>query len=161
MRKRHAVLTCTYTNILDMPMYARHIQLGQKLTPFRKNQSIPLYKVISKLRVVSVISLVLISLAISMPSYGSSYSVDVLRVYAHSRLVSYKEFRCLDRVLVMESNYNYKSANGSHYGVGQMRSKYYKSKDPFTQIDMTIAYIHKRYVTMCAALTYHLKHGHY
>jgi hypothetical protein len=96
-----------------------------------------------------------------MPSYAASYSVDVLRVYAHSRLVSYKEFRCLDRVLVMESNYNYKSSNGSHYGVGQMRSKYYKSKDPFTQIDMTISYIHKRYVTMCNALTYHLKHGHY
>jgi hypothetical protein len=100
-------------------------------------------------------------MAIPMPAIANGYSVDVLRVYAHSRIINYKEFKCFDRIVVMESQYNYLARNGSHMGIGQMKSKYYQSKDPFTQIDLTIKYVHKRYVTMCNALTFHLKHGYY
>jgi hypothetical protein len=105
--------------------------------------------------------LILLQMAIPMPSYGATYSVDQLRVYTHSRVVSYKEFRCIDKILWKESRYNYLARNGSHFGIGQMHSKHYQSRDPYTQIDMTIKYIHIKFKSACNALAYHQKHGFY
>jgi hypothetical protein len=100
-------------------------------------------------------------MAILLPSYAASYSPDVLRVYLHSRIVNNNEYKCMDRIIYKESRYNYLARNGSHYGLGQMRSKYYQSKDPFTQLDLTIAYSLKRYKSLCNAWAFHLKHGYY
>jgi hypothetical protein len=105
--------------------------------------------------------LILLQMATSMPSYGATYSVDQLRVYTHSRVVDFKEFICLDKILWKESRYNYLARNGSHYGIGQMRSTHYQSKDPFTQIDLTIKYIQYKYKGNCLALAYHQRHGFY
>ena len=147
---------------LDMGVYRGHSQRIEVLTLLIKNQ-LTSNKLIDKSHITALVllMLVLLQMAIPMPAIAASYSPDVLRVYAHSRIINYKEFKCFDRIVVMESNYNYLARNGSHMGIGQMRSKYYQSKDPFTQIDLTIKYIHKRYVTMCKALAFHLKHGYY
>ena len=161
MRKRHAVLTCTYTNILDSRVYRGHSQHGGDLVPLDKNQSSPLYLMIDKSRVLFVISIVLISLAIPMPSHAASYSVDQLRLYTHSRVINFKEFVCIDKIIMQESRYNYLARNGSHYGIGQMRSKHYQSRDAYTQIDLTIAYALKRYKTLCNAYRFHVKRGYF
>jgi hypothetical protein len=100
-------------------------------------------------------------MATPMSAYAATYSKDELRVYAHSRLVSYREFKCFDAIILKESSYNFKARNGSHYGIGQMRSKYYQSRDPYTQIDLTIAYSLKRYGSLCKAWMFHKKHGYY
>ena len=146
---------------LDMGVYRGHSQRTEVLTPLIENHLTP--KLIDKSHITALVllMLVLLQMAIPMPAIAADYSPDVLRVYAHSRIINYKEFRCFDRIVVKESQYNYLARNGSHFGIGQMRSKYYQSKDPFTQIDLTITYIHKRYVTMCKALAFHLKHGYY
>ena len=96
-----------------------------------------------------------------MSSYAAAYSVDQLRVYAHSRIVNYKEFVCLDNILMQESRYNYLARNGSHYGIGQMHSKHYQSRDPYTQIDLTIKYVTIKYHSMCNGWSFHKKHGYY
>ena len=96
-----------------------------------------------------------------MPSYAAGISIDALRLYAHSRLTDFTEFMCFDSIIISESHYNYLARNGNHYGIGQMESKTYQSRDPYTQIDLTIVYIHTRYKTMCNALTFHKKHGYY
>ena len=92
---------------------------------------------------------------------SAAYSVDYLKLYAHSRLIDYKEFQCFNKIITKESRWSYSARNGSHYGLGQMKSKHYRDLDPFRQIDASIAYITKRYGTTCKALTFHGKHGYY
>ena len=144
-----------------MGVYGGPVQSAREIYPFRKIQSIPLVTLDKLLLSFSVLILVILLMAIPMPAYSSTYSVDQLRVYTHSRVISFNEFICIDAILWKESRYNYLARNGSHYGIGQMRSKAYQSKDPYTQIDLTIAYIHKRYTTMCKALAFHKRHGYY
>ena len=92
---------------------------------------------------------------------AQNYSIDHLKLYAHSRLLDYREFQCLNKIITKESRWSYTARNGSHYGLGQMRSKHYRDLDPFRQIDATIRYNHKRYLTQCNAWSFHLKHGYY
>jgi hypothetical protein len=91
------------------------------------------------------------------PAKATSYSIDHLKLYAHSRLIDYKEFQCFNKIITKESRWNYKAKNGSHYGLGQMRSKHYATLDPYSQIDATIKYINGRYGSMCAAWEHHKK----
>ena len=92
---------------------------------------------------------------------AANYSIDHLKLYAHSRLLDYQEFQCFNKIITKESRWSYVARNGSHYGLGQMRSKHYRDLDPFRQIDASIAYITKRYGSTCKALTFHGKHGYY
>jgi hypothetical protein len=92
---------------------------------------------------------------------AANYSIDHLKLYAHSRILDYKEFQCFNKIITKESRWSYSARNGSHYGLGQMRSKYYRDLDPFRQIDATIRYNQKRYLTQCNAWSFHLKHGYY
>ena len=92
---------------------------------------------------------------------AANYSIDHLKLYAHSRILDYKEFQCFNKIITKESRWSYTARNGSHYGLGQMRSTYYRDLDPFRQIDATIRYNHKRYLTQCNAWSFHLKPGYY
>lgn len=92
---------------------------------------------------------------------GSQYNKDQLRLYAHSRIIIYSEFVCFNKIITKESRWSYTAKNGSHYGLGQMRSTWYRDLDPYRQIDQTLRYITKRYQTPCAAWLYHGKHGWY
>jgi hypothetical protein len=148
-------------NVFGEGVYRGHSQHREDLTPNRETHSNPIAIDKSYAFRFVLLTLILLQMAIPMPSYGASYSVDHLRLYLHSRVLNYEEFKCMDRILWMESRYNYKAVNGSHTGIGQMRSKYYQSKDPFTQIDLTLKYSYKRYSTLCKALSFHLKHGYY
>ena len=92
---------------------------------------------------------------------SAAYSIDHLKLYAHSRLIDYREFQCFNMIITKESRWSYTARNGSHYGLGQMKSKHYRDLDPFRQIDATIRYNQKRYKSQCKALAFHLKHGFY
>jgi hypothetical protein len=144
-----------------MGVYGGPVQSDREIYPFRKNQSIPLVALDKSRLTSSVLILVILLMAIPMPAYSSPYSVDQLRLYLHSRVINFNEFICMDKIIIRESNYNYLARNGSHFGIGQMRSKYYQSKDPYTQIDLTIAYTLKRYKSLCNAYAFHLKRGYY
>lgn len=94
------------------------------------------------------------------PASGAS-NIDNLKLYAHSRLVSYKQFQCFNSLITKESSWRVDARNGSHYGLGQMRNKRYKVLDGYTQIDWSIRYIKGRYGSMCNAYAFFRKHGYH
>jgi hypothetical protein len=92
---------------------------------------------------------------------AANYSVDHLKLYAHSRILDYKEFQCFNRIITKESRWSYTAKNGSHFGLGQMRSKHYRDLDPYRQIDATLKYITNRYGTSCKAWAFHQERNYY
>jgi hypothetical protein len=98
----------------------------------------------------------------SIPAAESAnYSIDHLKLYAHSRILDYKEFQCFNKIITKESRWSYRAKNGSHYGLGQMKSKHYRDLDPFRQIDASLRYITIRYETSCKAWAFHQQRNWY
>jgi hypothetical protein len=92
---------------------------------------------------------------------AKNYSIDHLKLYAHSRILDYKEFQCFNKIITKESRWNYKAKNGSHYGLGQMKSQHYRDLDPFRMIDASLRYITIRYQTNCKAWAFHQDRNYY
>ena len=67
-----------------------------------------------------------------------------LKLYAYN-LMSWKQFECYNWLIHKESSWNPKAKNGSHYGLGQMRSTWYRDLNPYEQIKQHIKYISHRY----------------
>lgn len=107
-----------------------------------------------------VVCLFIGSLSLQMQPAQAS-EVDTWKLYAHSRIINYQQFICLSKIINKESRWDVNAKNGSHYGLGQMRSKHYRNLDGFRQIDATIKYIDTRYGSMCNAWRFHERHGHY
>ena len=103
----------------------------------------------------------LLSITSISESSAANYSIDHLKLYAHSRLLDYKEFQCFNKIITKESRWSYTARNGSHYGLGQMRSKHYRDLDPFRQIDATLRYVTIRYQTPCKAWAFHQQRNYY
>jgi hypothetical protein len=78
-----------------------------------------------------------------------------LKLYAYNQM-SWSQFECFNWLIHKESRWNPKARNGSHYGLGQMRSTWYKDLSPKKQIQASIKYIHHRYGCACKAL-HHLE----
>ena len=95
------------------------------------------------------------------PAHSAAYSIDHLKLYAHSRILDYKEFQCFNKIITKESRWSYTARNGSHFGLGQMRSKHYRDLDPFRQIDASLRYITNRYQTPCKAWAFHQERNYY
>jgi len=87
--------------------------------------------------------------------------IDNLKLYAHSRLINYEQFQCLNKLITAESSWRINAVNGSHYGLGQMRNKSYRNLDGYRQIDWTIRYINGRYGSMCNSWRFFQKHGYH
>jgi hypothetical protein len=107
--------------------------------------------------------LVLIGSLVAMQGANTAYaanpSVDHLKLYAHSRLISFEQFLCFNKIITKESNWRVNAKNGSHFGLGQMKSKWYRNLDGFRQIDQTIKYISVRYSTPCKAWSFHQRNN--
>lgn len=86
---------------------------------------------------------------------------DYLKIYAHSKIVVESQYKCFNRLMERESKWSHTARNGSHYGIGQMRSLWYKKLNAYQQIDASIAYITKRYGHSCAAWAFSNKRGYY
>ena len=113
-----------------------------------------------RLAVVGILCCFTASLSLQMQPAQAS-DADQYKLYAHSRLINDKQYECFKKIIYKESRWNPKAKNGSHYGLGQMRSEHYRTLDPFRQIDASIKYATIRYGSMCNALRFHLKNGHY
>jgi len=84
-------------------------------------------------------------------------STDHYKLYLHSKIVNYKQFKCAYEVAHRESRWNWRAVNGSHYGLFQMNNKQVKYMNPYTQIDWWLRYVSHRYKgTPCLSLA-HLK----
>ena len=94
-------------------------------------------------------------LSVALPYTAQAYeSKDELRLYAHSRIVEYKQFICFNKLINAESNWRIDAINGSHYGIGQMRNPKYSNLDGYRQVDWSLKYIKNRYSTPCIAWTF-------
>ena len=113
-----------------------------------------------RLAVVGILCIFIGSLSLQM-QHAQATDTDQYRLYAHSRIINYEQYICLSKIIHKESRWNPKAKNGSHFGLGQMRSQHYRNLDPFRQIDATINYIDHRYGSMCNAWRFHQRVGHY
>ena len=94
-------------------------------------------------------------LSVALPYTAQAYeSKDELRLYAHSRIVEYKQFVCFNKLINAESNWRIDAINGSHYGIGQMKNPKYRNLDGYRQVDWSLKYIKNRYSTPCIAWTF-------
>lgn len=78
------------------------------------------------------------------------YHVMNIKLYAYNKL-NWTDFQCYNWLIYEESRWNYKARNGSHYGLGQMRSKWYGTLNPYEQIDAHLIYVKHRYGNACKA----------
>lgn len=111
--------------------------------------------------VVGVLCLLQAALVLQMQP-AQATTKDHYKLYAHSRIIEWNEFMCFKDIITKENrNWDVRAKNGSHYGLGQMRSKWYRNLDGYRQIDASIAYITKRYGSMCKAWQFHQKKNYY
>jgi len=87
--------------------------------------------------------------------------INAFKLYAHSRVIDAKEYRCLELLWNHESNWNPAARNGSHYGIPQLKNVSVRSQDAFTQIDWGIRYIKARYSTPCKAWSFFKSNGYH
>ena len=114
-----------------------------------------------RLVVWGVLCLFVGSLSLQMQPAEATSNADHYKLYAHARIINYEQYKCLSSIIYKESRWNPQAKNGSHFGLGQMRSQHYKNLDPYRQIDATIKYINHRYGSMCNAWRFHQKKNHY
>lgn len=77
-----------------------------------------------------------------------------LKLHAINLIGDWDQSMCFIEVIHRESSWNYKAKNGSHYGLGQMRSQWYGRLNPYRQIEVIIEYYEHRYGSMCKALAH-------
>ena len=88
-----------------------------------------------------------------------SYHIMNVKLYAYNQM-EWKQFECYNWLIHHESRWDYKAVNGSHTGLGQMRSKWYGTLNPFRQIDAHLKYINHRYNgDTCKALSHWERKG--
>ena len=123
------------------------------------NYLVKIKKMINKKRKSLLLIATLIALQGSNTAHAATKNTDSLRLYAHSRIVSFEQFLCFNKIITKESNWRVHAKNGSHFGLGQMRSQWYRNLDGFRQVDETIKYINKRYQTPCKAWAFHQRNN--
>jgi hypothetical protein len=154
LRKREGIALGVYAEAIQQPQDFRLSQQNEVLSVIKAK------KIKIKKRLVFIAS-ALIAMQGASTANAAAYSIDHLKLYSHSRLLDYKEFQCFNKIITKESRWSYTARNGSHYGLGQMRSTYYRDLDPFRQIDSSLRYITKRYQTPCKAWAFHQANGYY
>ena len=142
--KRHAALTSTYANVLDID----GTLTAQSLSKAHRD---PLRRVGRGVLVAIGIALCI------MPDAGGSIPKQYIsyKEYAYYALgYNLKEYKCLSILYGKESAWNPKARNGSHYGIPQGRSEWLKDQDGYTQIQWGLDYIGHRYGEPCIALAH-------
>ena len=83
------------------------------------------------------------------------------KIYAHMKIQSAKQYRCLETLWDKESRWDPRADNpkSTAYGIPQLLKL--KIKDPYLQIDRGLKYIKARHQTACKALEFHKRKGHY
>ena len=136
-RQRHAALTCGFVKPLDMAGMIR--PLARLRGSALRGRSLG--------RAIVILALLMtISLGIPYKTNANQKQFHVMNIklYAYNQM-GWQQFQCYNYLIYEESRWNYKARNGSHYGLGQMRSKWYGTLSPIKQIDAHLDYIKHRY----------------
>ena len=90
-------------------------------------------------------------------AYPLNRSQTDLALVAMNHLVDLTETQCWVELIWRESTFNPRARNGSHYGLAQMRSTWYRDLTPRAQVRAHMDYLDHRYNgSACKALN-HLK----
>jgi hypothetical protein len=164
---RHTALTSTYIVSLDKGVYAETYKPGQILVHSQENDCSYSFSLKDKKREkkkkrnhLIIVAALIVAMNGNTYAYGVE-QIDYLKLYAHSRIINYKQFQCFNQLITKESNWRINAVNGSHYGLGQMRNPKYRDLDGYRQIDWTIRYIKGRYGSMCNSWRFFEKHGYH
>jgi hypothetical protein len=98
-----------------------------------------------------LLTMALIATALMIINTQPSKANMNIKLYAYNQL-SWQEFQCFNWLIYYESRWNHKARLGSHYGLGQMRSTWYRDLSARKQVDASIKYIRHRYGDSCKAL---------
>ena len=110
----------------------------------------------------SLLSVLCIAMLIPYPAQANqSKEIQLIKLYAYTKLIDSKQFHCLDLLWTRESHWNSKAKNkhSSAFGIPQLLKM--KEKDPFKQVDLGLKYITSRYSNPCLAWSHWSKVGHY
>ena len=122
----------------------------------------PLRRIARKRCLVLLAALCVVSTTPASATNDAKASIDALKLYAHSRIINYKEFQCFNTLITKESNWRVEAINpnGNHFGLGQMRNTKYRNLDGYRMIDWSLRYIAHRYSgSSCKAFAHWQKHG--
>ena len=152
-------------------VYAGRIQQPQQLVMVsKKDHSNFQTSLISQKRMINKRKILLIALLSAclcvntahVSAIGVRTDADHYKLYAHSRIINYKQTHCFISLMTRENRtWDPKARNGSHYGIGQMRNTKYKELDGYRQIDWSIRYITNRYKTPCKAWEFFKANGYH
>ena len=149
-------LCATPNSTLNVAMYLRALVRSMLVGE-------PLRRIARKRCLVLLAGLCVVSTTPASATNDAKPSIDALKLYAHSRIVNYKEFQCFHYLINRESNWRVEAINpnGNHFGLGQMRNTKYRNLDGYRMIDWTLRYIDHRYQgKICnGALAHWKKHG--
>ena len=111
--------------------------------------------------VLGVLCVIGITPAYATKDVKQTTSIDSLKLYAHSRIVNYKQFQCFNQLITKESNWRVEAINpnGNHFGLGQMRNTKYRDLDGYRMIDWSLRYIKARHGSSCNAYRHWEKLG--
>ena len=121
----------------------------------------PLRRIARRRSLVLVAGLLLFTNMPQAKAISTAKDINNYKLYAHIKLHSAKEYRCLELLWDRESRWNPRADNpkSSAYGIPQLLKL--KAKDPYIQIDLGLKYIKARHSTPCKALEFHKRTGHY
>ena len=105
-----------------------------------------------------LMALILIGLFINILPVNANIKIttDQLKLYAYNQM-SWPQMECYNYLIWLESRWNPKAINGSHYGLGQMRNKKVKYLNGYQQIDWHIKYLKHRYNGDACKALHHFK----
>ena len=149
--------TQSLTDCQDSSLYLKDI----KLLKIKINKKIIKIKIKNNKNLLAIPMSIMILTVSATTEAKAATQTDLLKLYAHSRIVSMEQFNCFNALITKESNWRINARNGSHYGLGQMRNAKYGRLDGFSMVDWSIRYIKGRYGSMCNAWRFFKANGHH
>ena len=149
--------TQSLTQCQDPSLYLK----DNKLLKIKINKKIIKIKINNNKKLLAISMSIMILTVSATTEAKAATQTDLLKLYAHSRIVSMEQFNCFNALITKESNWRINARNGSHYGLGQMRNAKYGRLDGFSMVDWSIRYIKGRYGSMCNAWRFFQKHGYH
>ena len=145
------------TDCQDPSLYLK----DNKLLKIKINKKIINIKIKNNKNLLAIPMSIMILTVSATTEAKAATQTDLLKLYAHSRIVSMEQFNCFNALITKESNWRIDARNGSHYGLGQMRNAKYGRLDGFSMVDWSIRYIKGRYGSMCNAWRFFKANGYH
>ena len=120
---------------------------GATLSPKRGRRAGPLAEVEGAfcLRLVATALLICLMFPLSANAYPLNRQQQDWALLAMNHLVDLEETQCWVELIWRESTFNPLAVNGSHKGLGQMRSEWYGKLNPRKQVKAHLKYLDHRY----------------